>query len=140
MIGILIATHGQLAEGLIDSVQLIMGEQTNYRTMALLHNTDIGEFGDMIVENVNELDEGEGVLIFTDLYAASPYNQSVLRQKDFNTDKFRVITGVNLPMLMETFALRNAGLDFETIWPISMSSGKDGITEFKLEYDKVKNR
>lgn len=45
MIGILVVTHGRLAEGLMDSVELIMGKQTDYKTLSLKHGDDITSFG-----------------------------------------------------------------------------------------------
>lgn len=137
MIGVLIAAHGEMAQGMMNSLELIMGKQENYKTLALLHETSIEDFGGQIVESVNTLDQGNGVLIFTDLYAASPFNQSVLRQGEFTSKEVRIISGVNLPMLLESFTMRNAEMDYELIWTMALEAGKNGITEFKTEFEKL---
>lgn len=78
MIGIAIVTHGEMATGLMDSLSLIMGEQEDYQTLGLKHGDDIGEFGEKIQTAICELDTGDGVLVFVDLFSASPYNQAAM--------------------------------------------------------------
>ena len=78
MTGIAIVTHGEMAIGLMDSLSLIMGEQEDYQTLGLKHGDDIGEFGEKIQTAICELDTGDGVLVFVDLFSASTYNQAAM--------------------------------------------------------------
>lgn len=138
MIGLLIATHGKMASGLINSVELIMGQQKNIDYLELYHETDIDGFGKDIVEKVKNLDQGKGVLILVDLFSASPYNQSVLNKVNMDTVRNRIVTGVNLPMLLETLALRDSQDSVEDLWKIAMTAGVEGIKEFETEFNSFK--
>lgn len=138
MIGILVATHGTMASGMINSVELIMGPQENLDYLELFHETDIETFGNDIVLKAKELDQGKGVLILVDLYSASPYNQAVLNKINMIDTDHRIITGVNLPMLLEVLGMRY-GLDsVENIWEIALNAGKEGVKEFETEFSLYK--
>ncbi|MGM0214333.1 PTS sugar transporter subunit IIA [Enterococcus sp. AZ109] len=139
MIGILLITHGEMAAGIMDSLQLIMGEQTDYQTMGLKHGDDISEFNEQIQAAIIQLDQGNGVLVMTDLFSASPYNQAAMC---FNKLKakhaYRLLSGVNLPMVIEAFNQRLIGSDLEATYQTAMQAGQTGIKEFFEEIQKLK--
>ena len=92
MVGFVIATHGKLASGFLDAVKLIIGEQENIGEIGLFEGNDISEFGLKLEKLIRKEDDGEGVVVFTDLFAASPYNQAALcanRITDVNSNKNR---------------------------------------------------
>jgi len=136
MLGILIATHGDLSIGLLDAAKLIVGKQENIRTMSLFHDTDISTFGDIMKENIEELNQGQGVIVFVDLFAASPYNQAVLKKQELKDTPYKIISGVNLPMLIECLSLRmtEAEAPAEKVWERLLEAGKFGIKEFEQEF------
>lgn len=136
MVGVLISTHGELSKGLVDSIKLIMGEQSNLDTMGLVHGKDINEFGNEFVEKVKALDEGQGVIVLVDLYAASPYNQAVMKKNELDGIAYRVVTGVNLPMALELLAMRNEDSTADDLWEVCLNAGKEGIKEFDQELRK----
>ena len=136
MTGIVIVTHGEMATGLMDSLSLIMGEQEDYQTLGLKHGDDIGEFGEKIQTAICELDTGDGVLVFVDLFSASPYNQAAMSFNKLKEHHYRLISGVNLPMIVEAFNQRMIGADLETMYQ-AMTAGKDGIKEFLEEMAKL---
>ncbi|MDM8293042.1 PTS sugar transporter subunit IIA [Faecalicoccus pleomorphus] len=74
MIGVLIVSHGRLAEGMKDSIQMIMGEVEQVSTIGLFTDTDLEQFKDEIKNEILKLDTGDGVLVFVDLFGASPAN------------------------------------------------------------------
>jgi len=78
MVGFLIATHGGFAKGILDSIELIAGKQEKIDTLAIMHETSIDEFGKELTQKIINLDDGEGVIVFTDLLMASPYNQATI--------------------------------------------------------------
>lgn len=133
MVGVLIATHGTLAAGLVDSVELIMGRQTHLETMSLLHETNIEAFGEEMAHAIRRLDHGKGVLVFVDLFAASPYNQAVFQKKNLTDVNYRIISGVNLSMVLECLGLRSSGDSIDDIWENVLNAGKEGIKEFHTE-------
>lgn len=139
MIGVLIATHGKMAEGILDSAELIIGKQDNCKVLSLCHGDSIELFGESIRNAIIELSQGDGVLVFTDLFSASPYNQVALNYPHLKNYKYRSVTGVNLPMLIEALSKRILDEDLDTITESIMEVGKEGIKELFSELKKVKN-
>lgn len=137
MTGILIVTHGEMATGIMDSLSLIMGEQQEYQTLGLKHGDDVGEFSEKIQAGICELDTGAGVLVLVDLFSASPYNQAAMSFNKLKDHSYRLISGVNLPMIIEAFNQRMLGANLETMYQAAMTSGKDGIKEFLEEMAKL---
>lgn len=137
MVGILLITHGEMAHGIISATNLIMGEQTGFRTLSLFHGDDIVNFRERIREMIKNLDTGDGVLVLVDLFSASPYNQTAMLFNDLQERKLRLISGVNLPMAIEAFNQRMLGSDLDNIYRAAMSAGIDGIKEFLEEFKKL---
>ncbi|AXG37275.1 PTS mannose transporter subunit IID [Enterococcus gilvus] len=140
MTGILIVTHGEMATGIMDSLSLIMGEQEQYQTLGLKHGDDIVEFSEKIQAGICGLDKGDGVLVLVDLFSASPYNQAALCFNKLKDHRYRLISGVNLPMIIESFNQRMIGADLDTMYQAAMTAGKDGIKEFLEEMAKLENK
>lgn len=105
MLGIVIATHGQLSDGLKDSATVIMGTTSNIATVNLNSGDNIEELGLKIKQAIQTVDSGEGIIVLVDVISASPYNQSLLAvsnlEKEIQESTY-IIGGVNLPMLLET--------------------------------------
>ncbi|MBL1230423.1 PTS sugar transporter subunit IIA [Enterococcus sp. BWB1-3] len=137
MTGILIVTHGKMADGIMDSLELIMGKQQNYHTLSLCHGDDINLFADQIQEQIKKLDKGNGVLVMVDLFSASPYNQTAMSFKKLEGHNYRLISGVNLPMVIEAFNQRMLGIVLDNMYKNVMQAGKDGIKEFFEELTSV---
>ncbi|WP_125980004.1 PTS sugar transporter subunit IIA [Loigolactobacillus iwatensis] len=130
MVGFVIATHGKFAEGLMDAVDLIMGEQENTEMIGLHHGDDVSQFGDSLADKVKKVSTGDGVIVFADLFGASPYNQAALCSRKIEGIPYKLITGVSLPMLVQAFNDRMLGKNIEEIKASSMEAGKKGIIEF----------
>lgn len=129
-VGILVVSHGLMAEGIKDSVNLIMGDAEGIETSSLVAGQDFESLKEDILLKVEKLDQGKGVLIFVDLFGASPHNASVfnypeLKEKNIN---IRVVTGMNLPMILETSAMREYST-LDDLADTAIQSGKDGIVE-----------
>ena len=105
MIDIIIATHGNLAEGLKDAVRFGGGEQENLRWIGLRHEGSIDTF----IENVKELAQRteNDVLFLTDLLGASPYNATAQAMNHCRNKKIVSVSGVNLPMVIEAVFKRD---------------------------------
>jgi len=128
MIGICIVTHGELANGLKDSCELIIGEQNQLYTLGLRHGDDFEEFKESVLNGIESVNNNDGVLVFVDLLGASPYNSVLfnLPQLKQNNINIRMITGVNLPMLIEACEQRNHK-DLESVFKKVIRTGKDYI-------------
>ncbi|MFC6181367.1 PTS sugar transporter subunit IIA [Lactiplantibacillus daowaiensis] len=134
MVGIVIATHGTLADGLMDAVNLIIGEQEDVFTLGLKHGDDISEFGEHLVAGIEKVDHGEGVIVFTDLFGASPYNQAAMAKRKLDGIPYQLITGVNLPMLIQAFNDRILGLGLDEMKASSFKAGTDGVVDFFAKF------
>lgn len=128
MIGVLILTHGDFADGIINSVEVILGKQENTRALGLYPGDSIDEFKEKVLNSIKQLSLKGDVLVFTDLFGASPYNAVALNKNNAEGIEFRCITGVNLPMLLEAFSSR-ACLSINDIVEKCMGEGRDGIKE-----------
>lgn len=106
MISIQVITHGKMAEGMIDSVDMILGDTENVVTNTLSRGQDIEEFQKIVLDTTNELLTDDGVLIFVDMFGATPFNTSMINSRDVESDAYKVIAGVNLPLLMEAISSR----------------------------------
>lgn len=140
MVGFLIATHGGFAKGILDSIELIAGRQEKIDTMAIMHETSIDDFGKELTQKIIDLDDGEGVVVFTDLLLASPYNQATMSYRTLQgRHEYRVLSGMNLPMILEALSGRMQSFDIDEISKIAQLAGKEGIKEFFEEFAKVQD-
>lgn len=131
MKGVILASHGKLADGLLDTLQLFNGEQEQLVSLCLLPGDDIVEFVNRIKEAVDQVNTGDGVVVFCDLLYGSPCNcSSRLLMDDELKGKVDVITGMNLPMVMEYLGMRESGMSPEDI----INTGKEGIQNFVQIY------
>lgn len=136
MFGILLISHGKLAEGILDAGKLFYGEKVEKVKTLCLQQTDGGdEFGARIREALTELEvEKEGVLILCDLYGGTPANQCV--SIFMEQEKVKIVTGMNLAMLINVLVERPfmeslEDLDVEEL----VSIGKDNILDLRSQID-----
>jgi mannose PTS system EIIA component len=97
MIGKLILTHGGLARELLAAAQVIAGRLSAFEALSLDWNDSFEEARLKVQAAVERLEEGEGVLILTDMYGGTPTNVAI---SFLAPGKVEVLTGVNLPMVL----------------------------------------
>lgn len=105
MVGVVVVTHCHLAEELISAAKLVVGENLKqFQAVSVDPKEGSEEIREKIVSAIRKVDEGQGVLILTDMYGGTPSNISLsfLEEK-----KIEVITGVNLPMLLKLATYAN---------------------------------
>lgn len=104
MLGIIVGTHGHLAEELVKTCAMICGQPENLATVTLVP----GEGPDDLIAKYNaaikELNTSNGVIILNDLFGGSPYNAAC--RIAINDEKCGIVTGVSLPMLVEVINYR----------------------------------
>lgn len=98
MIGVLITTHGNVGQELIRAAELIKGNLKKLAFISIDQSKSVEELQKEINTAIRKLDQGQGVLILTDLFGGTPSNISLSFLKP---GKVEVITGVNLPMLLK---------------------------------------
>ena len=97
MIGKLILTHGGLARELLSAAQTISGRLSGFEAISLDWNDGLEEAKAQISAAIARLDEGQGVLILTDMYGGTPCNVATAFHQP---GKVEILTGVNLPMVL----------------------------------------
>ncbi|OCG57672.1 MULTISPECIES: PTS sugar transporter subunit IIA [unclassified Gilliamella] len=130
MIGVLLISHGNMAAGMKDSVTMIVGEQDKFETLSLNPGQDINQLKTDLFNCSKSLDSGKGVLIFVDLYGASPYNASmrcVPQWRELGMD-VRVITGMSLPMVINAVCNRDS-LSVQELAKECLEAGHDNIQD-----------
>ncbi len=105
MIGIVLVTHGNLAEEFVKIVEHIMGRQERIATVCIEPNDDMEKCREAIMNAVEFVDKGTGVAILTDMFGGTPSNLSI---SVMNSDSIEVLAGLNLPMLIKLVSIRNA--------------------------------
>ncbi len=110
MIGVLLVSHGKMAAGMKDSVNMIVGDAPQFATLSLIPGQDVGELQKNILDKSKELDSGKGVVILVDIYGASPYNASMRCVPEWSSQgtHVRVITGMSLPMAVVAVCNRDS--------------------------------
>ncbi len=103
MIGVLLMSHGKMAEGMLDSCKLFFGDDVaNIKALCLKPEDDPEQFDERIKEAIKEIDDGSGVVAMCDLLGGTPSNRSVYCLND----RCQVITGMNFTMLLELLGKR----------------------------------
>jgi len=122
MVGMLIVTHGRLGEGLLDAMQMIAGPQEKVEVISLKEGDSIDELKDKILNAVKTLDDGSGVLVFVDMFGASPSNAAAY----LLNENVEVITGVSLPMLLEIVSFRESS-SLQELAANAMTAGVESV-------------
>jgi PTS system ascorbate-specific IIA component len=129
MIGILIVAHDTLGESLAGAVSHVLGHRPpHFVTLQVKATDDPTELLPKARELLASLDTGEGVLIFSDIYGATPSN---LAAKLLSKGRVEAISGVNLPMLVRAFTYRDKGMD--TMIKKAISGGCDGVLHVDID-------
>ena len=105
MIGLVLVTHGQLADEFRKAVEHVVGPQDNFETVAIGAEDDMEQRRRDIVEAVARVDSGSGVVILTDMFGGTPSNLAI---SVLEAGRVEVIAGMNLPMLIKLTSVRRA--------------------------------
>ncbi len=98
LIGTLLVTHGRLGEELLEATRTIVGDVSHMAFLSLGWNDDVEESKHRISNGVQQVNQGRGVIILTDMFGGTPSNLSMpLLEKN----QIEIVTGVNLPMLIK---------------------------------------
>ena len=129
MIGILIVCHGSLASSLAAAVTHVLGRRPEqFETLSVGAKDDPTQMLPKARQLVRSLDTGEGVLVFSDIYGASPCN---LASKLLIKGRVEAVAGVNLPMLVRALTYRDRDLD--TMIKKAISGGCDGVLHVEVD-------
>jgi PTS system mannose-specific IIA component len=124
MVGILILSHGSLAEELLASARVISGDLPDFAALTLGWHDSVDEARRKVGALLPTLDHGEGVLILTDMYGSTPFNVALgFRQ----AGKVEVVSGVNLPMVVRLGCLTSKAMPVSEMASWIRDKGRSSI-------------
>ncbi len=103
MIGLVLVTHGHLADEFIAAAEHVVGPQTDVRSVCIGPDDDMDQRRQDIVDAVAGVDSGHGVIVLTDMFGGTPSNLAISIMEQANIE---VIAGINLPMLIKLVRVR----------------------------------
>lgn len=137
MIGMILVTHGSLAEEFVHAMEHVVGPQNAVATVCIGPNDDMEQRRDEIAASIAKVDSGSGVIMLTDLFGGTPSNLAISL---LERGKVEVIAGINLPMLIRLAGARNTMSVNEAV-DAAKEAGRNYITvasEFLGEADSRK--
>lgn len=126
MFGIIIVGHGDFPQGLVNGAEMILGEQEGLVAVPLLATDSPKSYLDKLLNITNSYDN---IVILADLKGGTPQNLAsfVVKERDCS-----IVTGVNLPMLLEIICCRMNGFEIDKSIETAFKLGRDGV----LKLDK----
>jgi PTS system mannose-specific IIA component len=124
MVGLVVATHGLLAEELIRTAEGIAGKLEGARAVSVSSGSSMEAMRAALGEAVRAVDDGDGVLVVTDMFGGTPANLALT----FLDERIEVLTGVNLPMLLKLASCRAEGMGLKATAQLLTSYGQKNIT------------
>lgn len=103
MIGIVLVTHGRLADEFVAAMEHVVGPQDAVATICIGPDDDMEERRSQILDNISKVDDGSGVILLTDMFGGTPSNLAISVIEKANVE---VIAGANLPMLIKLASVR----------------------------------
>lgn len=123
MVGLVLISHGRMAEGIADSLSMLFGANLpQLEICALREMNSPQEFHDELCQRAAKADSGDGVIIFADMLGGTPCNQALT----LVSEKVHLIVGMNLPMILELLGIRETQpADISTI----IENGRQAIQD-----------
>ncbi|MCG0747558.1 mannose PTS, EIIAB [Lactiplantibacillus plantarum] len=126
MVSIIIASHGEFAKGIYQSGSMIFGEQENVQAVTLMPSEGPDDIKAKLEKAIASFDDQEQVLFLVDLWGGTPFNQ-VNGLFEAHKDKWAIVAGLNLPMLIEAYASRLSMDSAHEIATHIIETAKDGV-------------
>ncbi len=124
MIGMILVTHGRLAEEFVHAMEHVVGAQSDVATVCIGPHDDMEARRKEIAQAIKRVDSGAGAVILTDLFGGTPSNLAISLLKKGKTE---VIAGINLPMLIRLAGARKT-MDLPAAVSAARDAGRNYIT------------
>jgi PTS system mannose-specific IIA component len=124
MIGLILVTHGNLAEEFVRAMEHVVGRQEAISTVCIGPNDDVERRRKEIAEAIRTVDSGDGAIILTDLFGGTPSNLAISLMQ---AGRVEVIAGINLPMLIRLAGARK-GATVQGAVAAARDAGRNYIT------------
>ncbi|MCA1342864.1 PTS sugar transporter subunit IIA [Lactiplantibacillus pentosus] len=129
MLAFVVVSHGSFARGIVDSSYMIFGKQDKVQTVTFQLDEEPSVLTEKLMAAVDRFDADDQVLFMVDLWGGSPFN-AASRIVAEHTDRMGLVTGLNLPMLIEAYTVRDKPID-DVIAHLE-ETGKIGIKHLNL--------
>ncbi len=131
MVGFVLTGHGEFATGLASAIDMVAGDQAAFKVVPFSGDA-AATYGDDLKAAITAMSDEcpEGVLVFVDLLGGTPFNQAMMISQD--VPNMQIVTGTNLPMLIELLFLRN-GANLSELAENAVTVGQAGISVKSLE-------
>ncbi|MCB2357441.1 mannose/fructose/sorbose PTS transporter subunit IIA [Clostridium estertheticum] len=126
MVGIILASHGEFAKGILQSGAMIFGEQENVQAVTLMPSEGPDDLKAKMKDAIASFDNQDQVLILVDLWGGTPFNQANSLFEE-HKDKWAIVAGMNLPMVIEAYASRSSMESAQEIAAYILKSAKEGV-------------
>jgi PTS system mannose-specific IIA component len=123
MIGMVLVTHGRLAAEFINALEHVVGAQENIAAVCIGADDDMEQRRQDILASVAEVENGDGVVVLTDMFGGTPSNLAISVMEETRVE---VIAGINLPMLIKLAGLRE-GHTMEKAVTLAQEAGRKYI-------------
>lgn len=134
MIGVILASHGKLADGMMDSCRLFFGREIpNMMSLCLMPEDSPDQYKSELEKAIQKTDTGQGVVVFCDLLFGTPCNCCAGEI----SSNVKVICGMNLPVVLEFLGMRSAAVEEKTPclteinWQGLIKKGSEGICDLE---------
>lgn len=124
MIGMILVTHGRLAEEFVNAMEHVVGQQPDVVTVCIGPNDDMELRRKEIAQAIRKVDSGQGAVMLTDLFGGTPSNLAISL---LQAGKTEVIAGINLPMLIRLAGARK-DMDLKKAAAAARDAGRTYIT------------
>ena len=104
MIGMVLVSHGRLANEFRSALEHVVGPQTQLAVIDIAADDDMEERRNDIVEAIHRVETGHGVVVLTDMFGGTPSNLAISAMNGSNVE---VVAGINLPMLIKLVSVRD---------------------------------
>ena len=129
MKGLVLTSHGPMAQGMLETSKMFMGEQPQLVARCFTESDNPDDFVEVLKNAIKEVDTGDGVIVMCDMLFGTPCNcMARVIGENLDDDKVEVLTGVNLAMLLQVLAVREAGNP--TVQEL-LDAGKEGVADLK---------
>ena len=136
MVGIILASHGQFADGLKDALSMLAGERDDVLSAGLKNGKSADEFAEEFSHVIEGIHQDDEIILLGDLIGGSPLTTAMNVIHEKNMDEHCIIIGgMNLPLALTTVLMKDT-LDKETFLQQVLHEGQTALKEFKIENDE----
>ncbi|MCM0647615.1 mannose/fructose/sorbose PTS transporter subunit IIA [Clostridium swellfunianum] len=126
MVGIILASHGEFAKGILQSGTMIFGEQENVQAVTLLPSEGPDDYKAKLKDAIASFESQDEVLFLVDLWGGTPFNQASSLFEE-HKDKWAIVAGMNLPMVLEAFGSRFSMESAQEIAANILKTSREGV-------------